>query len=234
MIKKILTIIIVVLAVFLIYLGFKDNDVYYLSLGDSLAYGVTPYGGKDYGYAEYIKDYLNEGKRLEVFVDGLVNPNKRAIDIIKDIKENKEIMVNGKKKTFQNALIKADLVTLSIGINDFIKDLDIDYDFSINDLYNRFDQAIIDMEEMFKLLRDYCKEQIIMIGYYDPTSSDGLKEYFDYVNSKMATLASNYKIDYVNIYEIFENDVYFDNPKSFFPNKSGYEAIARKIIEKLP
>lgn len=233
MIKKILTVIIIILAVFLIYLGFKDNDIYYLSLGDGLAYGTTPYGGKDYGYAEYVKDYLTEEKKLEVFVDDLVNPNKRATDIIKDIKENREIEVNGKKKTFQNALIKADLVTISIGMNDFIKDLEINYDFGINDLYNRFDQAYIDIEEMFKLLRDYCKEQIIMIGYYDPTHSETLDEFFDYVNGKINVLASNYDIIYINPYEDFKNNIYFDNPKSFFPNKKGYEVLARKIIDKL-
>ena len=114
--KKLLTIIIVVLAVFLIYLGFKDENVYYLSIGDYLANGINPYGTKDYGYSDYVKDYLNENKKLEVFVSYVSN-NKRTIDIIKDIEDNVKIEVNGKKKTLQNALIKADIITISIFIS---------------------------------------------------------------------------------------------------------------------
>ena len=56
--KKILGIIVVCLSVLLIYLGFKDNKIYYLSMGDGLSLGVTPYGGVDYGYSDYVKDYL--------------------------------------------------------------------------------------------------------------------------------------------------------------------------------
>ena len=62
--KKILTIIIIALAVLLIYLGFKDKDIYYLSLGDSLANGVNGIGFKDYGYADYVKDYLDNNDLL--------------------------------------------------------------------------------------------------------------------------------------------------------------------------
>lgn len=231
--KKILTILIIVLAVFLIYLGLKDTDIYYLSLGDGLAYGKTPYGGKDYGYGEYIRDYLSDQGKLETYVDGLVNPNKRAIDIMKDIKENVDIEVNGKKKTFQNALIKADFITLSIGTNDFIKELKIGPDFGIQDLYNRFEQAYIDMEELFKLMREYCKEKIVLVGYYDPTNSDNLKDYFTYINQKMKSLAASYNIDYIDIYDSFKDEKYFENKDSFFPNKDGYQVIGKQIVNIL-
>ena len=62
--KKILTIIIIVLAVFLIYLGFRDDDTYYLSIGDYLATGINSYGIKDYGYNDYIVDYLEQKDKL--------------------------------------------------------------------------------------------------------------------------------------------------------------------------
>ena len=80
--KKILTIIVVLLSVFLIYLGFKDKDIYYFSMGDSLANGVNSYNAKDYGYADYIKDSLNIKKYVS-----FTNNNKRSIDFIKDIEE---------------------------------------------------------------------------------------------------------------------------------------------------
>ena len=58
--KKILILIIVSLSVFLIYLGFKDKKIYYLSLGDSLAAGQTPYNTIEKSYGDYIKEYIDD------------------------------------------------------------------------------------------------------------------------------------------------------------------------------
>ena len=110
--KKVLTLIIVVLSVFLIYLGFKDKKIYYLSLGDSLSLGKNPYNVLDYGYSDYIKDYLENKELLETYADGLNREDKRIIDIINDIKNNEKVLVDNKEKTLQHVLIKADLITL--------------------------------------------------------------------------------------------------------------------------
>lgn len=227
--KKLLTIIIVVLAVFLIYLGFKDENVYYLSIGDYLANGINPYGTKDYGYSDYVKDYLNENKKLEVFVSYVSN-NKRTIDIIKDIEDNVKIEVNGKKKTLQNALIKADIITISIGMNDLINNVEFNNDFGVNDLYNKLEQVIKDYESLFKILREYCKEEIVLVGLYNTTGNNDLDEFFDYSNKKIAKIANSYNIDYISIYEEFKNNDYFIN-NSMYPNKLGYEVISNKIID---
>lgn len=226
--KKLLTIIIVILAVFLIYLGFRDEKVYYLSIGDYLANGINPYGTKDYGYSDYVKDYLEENDKLEVFVTS-TNNNKRTIDIVKDIEDNIKLDVNGKKKTIQNALIKADLVTISIGMNDLINNVEFNNDFSVNDLYNKLEQVVNDYENLFKILRDYCKEEIVLIGLYNTTGNNELDEFFDYANKKISRSANFYDIDYVSIYEEFKNIEYFTN-NNFYPNKLGYEVISDKII----
>lgn len=231
--KKILTMLIIALAVFLIYLGFKDNDIYYLSLGDSLAYGTTPYGGKDYGYGEYVRDYLKGKDKLEVYVDSSIKPNKRTIDIIKDIQDNVKIEVNGKQKTFQNALIKADFITISIGLNDFIGGLAIGPEFGMQDLYNRFEQAYMDMEQLFRVMREYCKEDIVVIGYFDPTNSENLQEYFKYINQKIQELAASYNMQFINLQNILSDGKYFENKDSFFPNKDGYQVIGEEIVKIL-
>ena len=165
--KKVLTLIIVVLSVFLIYLGFKDKKIYYLSLGDSLSLGKNPYNVLDYGYSDYIKDYLEDKELLETYADGLNREDKRIIDIINDIKNNEKVLVDNKEKTLQHVLIKADLITLSIGINDLLSNVKINQDFNINDLYNKFDQLLNDYDELFKLLKEYCKEDIVLIGLYN-------------------------------------------------------------------
>lgn len=227
--KKILTIIIIALSVFLIYLGFKDKDLYYLSLGDSLANGMNTYGANDYGYNDYVKEFLNKEERLDTFVN-LANNNNRSIDIIKNIEENVKINVDGKEKTLQNALIKADIVTISIGMNDLFSNITFNNDFGINDLYDKFDEVTLDIERLFKLIREYCKEEVVYLGIYNYLGEEELNEFFDYANAKLKKIAESYNIKYIDIYEDFKNTDYFDSINAYFPNKQGYELIANKII----
>ena len=222
--KKILTIIIVLLSVFLIYLGFKDKEIYYFSMGDSLANGINSYNAKDYGYSDYIKDKLNVKKYVS-----FTNNNKRSIDFIKDIEDNVKI----DDKTIQNALIKADIITLSVGMNDLFSNINFNNDFSVNDLYTKFEEVVVDLEKLFKLLRIYSKEDIIYIGIYNCLKEDSLEEFFIYANEQLKKLCDNYKITYLDIYNDFNNTSYFDNPNSYFPNKDGYELISNKIIDTI-
>ena len=222
--KKILTIIIVLLSVFLIYLGFKDKEIYYFSMGDSLANGINSYNAKDYGYSDYIKDKLNVKKYVS-----FTNNNKRSIDFIKDIEDNVKI----DDKTIQNALIKADIITLSVGMNDLFSNINFNNDFSVNDLYTKFKEVVGDLEKLFKLLRTYSKEDIIYIGIYNCLKEDSLDEFFIYANEQLKKLCDNYKITYLDIYNDFNNTSYFDNPNSYFPNKDGYELISNKIIDTI-
>ncbi len=227
--KKILTMIIIVLAILLIYLGFKDKDIYYLSLGDALANGVNGIGAKDYGYADYIKDYLDNNNLLDNYV-ALTNNNERSIDLIKSIEENVKIKINNKEKTLQNALIKADIITISIGMNDLFSNITFNNDFSVNDLYNKLDEVALDLDKLFKLLRDYSKEKIVFIGFYNCLKDEELTEFFNYANDKISKLANSYNIDYLNIYEELNDSSYFDSIIDSFPNKKGYQMIANKII----
>ena len=77
--KNILTIIVIILAVLLIYLGFKDKNIYYLSIGDSLANGTNSVGVEDYGYGCAGKEstvILVENVNVKVLRQGSINlPN---------------------------------------------------------------------------------------------------------------------------------------------------------------
>lgn len=226
--KKILITIIIVLAVFLIYIGFKNQKIYYLNIGDEIALGKTPYGNNDYSYSDSIKDYLSDKSILKKYVL-YAHDDQHTTDIIKDIKENNKINVDNTQKHFQNVLIKADLITLSIGTNDFLKNLDIDNDFTTNDLYNTFNESLEDFEDLFKLLRDYCKEKIVFIGFYDKTNNQKLNEFFKYVNSKMSELTLKYNIIYIDTYNLFYNSTFIDT----YPTKQGYQLLANEIVKKI-
>lgn len=227
---------IILLTTFLIYLTTLDKLVYFLPLGDSLAQGKTPYGEKDYGYNDYLKDYIDDKGILEKYIDGFIVDDYRTTDLIKDIEDNKKIMIGNKNQTIKNALIKADLVTLSIGMNDLYYKLNT-ANLENNEIYNHIDEMINDIDALFKILRKYCKEDIIIINYFRSTvilDNPQIKEFFDYTNTLLKNKSDEYKIEYVSIDKLLENNnLYLPMTTSYLPSRNGYEAISKEIIKKI-
>ncbi len=229
--KKMLVFVIILLSTFLIYLATLDRKVYYLSLGDSLALGATPYGGHDYGYSDYVKDYINDKKKLERYVGGFANDNYRTIDLMNDIKDNKTIIVNNNKISIKNALIKADLVTISIGSNDFLSYITI-RDLSSNELYKYLDEVLDDVDSLLKLMREYCKEDIVYIGLYNYFNIDMLDPIIDYGNQRLRIICEKYDIKYIDVFTLFHDDPsYLPNPLDIHPSRSGYQKIGSMVTK---
>ena len=177
--KKIIVLVMLFLITFLIYLNFIDKKVYYVAMGDGLSLGISSYGIKDVGYTEYVKNYLEDNNLLEEYVN-LANETNRITDVINDIESNKKVNINGKDRTIKNFLIKADVVTLTIGINDLLAHLVATEYVNDDALYSYVDEVMNEVEKLFKLLREYCKEDIIVIGYYNPYFSLDAEELFKY------------------------------------------------------
>ena len=222
--KKILFIGIILLGVFLIYLSTFDKKIFYLSLGDELSLGYNEFNVGDYGYTDYVKDYLEEIKKLEIYVNSYFKKNLRTTDLIEMIEDNEKAVVNGKDRAIKNALIKADLVTLSIGHNDVVSKLSLYENYSKEEIYDYLDSFLIDLEKLIKLVRQYCKEDIIFIGFYN-TLDENTDIYFKYLNDKSKKLMGNYDITYLDIYDKIKN--YKTN--SFYPTKEGYLYIGKEI-----
>lgn len=220
------------LIIFLIYLSTLDKKIYYLSLGDSLAIGLTNEGEK-YGYSKYLADYLEKEGLLETYLNDYSKEGYRTTDLIKDIEDNKKIKIDNHTKTLKNALVKADIVTLAIGSNDLISK--INYIDDYNKLYDYADEMFRDLEKLLKLIRQYCKEDIFLIGYYNPydTNDPKLDEIFEYLNSKGKELCKEYKITYIDVYKTFkENDQYLDS-YNIHPSKEGYKAIFDILLKEI-
>ena len=125
--KLLIGFIITAIILLIIFFITRDRKVYYLSLGDSLAAGQTPNNTIEESYGDYIQEYLKDKEVLEFYTKDFSKSGYRSIDLLNDLKENKEIKVNGKNITIKNALIKADLVTVSIGANDLFYKLNIGF-----------------------------------------------------------------------------------------------------------
>ncbi len=192
--KKIIFIITCLILVLVIF-KLQNKDIYYLNLNSI----------SNNDYSIYYKDNI---KNLKYYNNNFNIEEYRITDLIRDIKDNKEITINNKKQTIENSIIKADIITIWIGMNE------IKYKINSNksELYNYADQILIDMEELFILLRKYSKEEIILLNFYDPTNTNN--GVIKYLNKKLETIASEYNIKILDISKIIKNNPTDNNYKT--------------------
>lgn len=228
--------------VFIFFLT-RDKKIYYLSLGDSLAAGQTPNNTISESYGDYVADYLKDKKVLEFYTKGFAKSGYRSIDLLNDLNNNKKIKVDGKEITLKHALIKADIVTVSIGSNDLFYKLNVGNEFDLNemdDIYTYIDESINDVNKLLFELRKSCKEQIMVFGFYNPftnyssTLSNMVEPFIEYANAKMETLVRKYNMTFVDIHDIFlANDNYLPSKLEIHPTSAGYKAMSKAVINNI-
>ena len=224
-----------------IFLLTRDRSIYYLSLGDSLAAGQTPNNTIEESYGDYVSEYLKDKEVLEFYTKKFAKSGYRSIDLLNDLESNKKIKVDGKEITIKHALIKADLVTVSIGSNDLFYKLNIGTEFDLSefdDIYTYVDESISDVDKLLYELRKSCKEQIMVFGFYNPftnfssTLADVVEPVIVYANDKMKSLTKKYDMTYVDIHDTFlANNEYLPSKLEIHPTKDGYKAMGRAVID---
>lgn len=209
-------------------------------MGDSLAKGQTPDNTISDSYGEYVKEYLEEHEVLEFYTKDFSKSGYRSIDILNDLSNNKKIKVGNKVLTIKNALIKADLVTVSVGANDLFYKLNVKSSLDISsfdDIYKYVDESLKDVDKLLYELRKSCKEQIMVLGFYNPFTSFSkqlattVEPVILYANDNMRNIVKKYDMTFVDIHSTFlANDNYLPTRPEIHPTKEGYKAIAKNII----
>ena len=186
--KKILFLISIILITFLIYYSNRSNKIYYFSIDN-------------YGYSKNLKNFLKSKLKNYVIYS---NEDYRIMDLINDINYNKEFIYNNKTYTFDNLLIKANYITISIGMDDLIYKKEIDYKY--------IDELLIDLEELLKLIRKYNKDRIYFLSLY---KTSNIIDVIDYTNKKIEKICIKNRINYIDISSITEinknNNLYISN-----------------------
>ena len=229
-IKKILILVLIVLTVFLIYLTTLDKKVYYLSIGDFITTGID----NDFEWNDKIVTYLKDKNKFEVYVNSFSKENLRTTDLYNMIDNNEKDIIDKKEKTIKNALIKADLLTLSIGMNDFIYKMGIDKQNNLNELYDYVDEVMLDLDNLLNIIRKYCKEDIIITNYYVPTNlkNENNIKMINYANNCLEELVKQYNIELVDISNYSNNASLFLTNTPFL-STSGNDLIYNQFQEKI-
>lgn len=210
--KKIIFTTIVFILVFLIYFFNINEKIYYVSLGDFLSYGINNFNKIENSYSENIKKYYESN--LENYVNYSLVDDYRVVDLINDINYNKEIIYKNKKYKLQNLLIKANYMTLSIGMNDLI--------YKKNLTYNYVDQLLIEIDNLFKLIRKYNKDTINFLSFYNSINNI---EIIEYSNKRIKKICERNDINYIDISNLNSYII-----KDLYPTNSGYMYITNQIL----
>jgi Lysophospholipase L1 and related esterases len=243
---KLIAFLVILTIIYVIYIIYTPDPkrLNYVALGDSIAEGINSYNAPDYGYPDYISDYLRSNKRLGTYTKNFSKSGYRVENIVDDINNNKSTLgTNNKTITIKEALRESDLVTISIGANDLMGGSSIQsFATKLNNMKTtkeEVDEIAKQVEDLLILVKKYAKGQIILVGYYNPlptitSHKSQIDEVIIYANNKYLELAENLEIDYVDVFELFiENIEFLPNPSNIHPNNKGYEAMSKEVIKKI-
>lgn len=227
--KKIISILILFLSCYFIYNLTIDNELFYLSIGDGIAKGITDDGNvSEYNYTDSIKNYLTSKNKLKGFNNSFVDKDYRITDLLRIIKYKEEIVVNNDHISINELLKKADIVTISLGMNELYYKILVDN----NNIYSYIEGMLSDMELLLKEVDRYNHKKVIVLGYYNTT--DNNKDIFNYVNYKLKNIVNKRGFEFVDVDKIVNNNTnYFTNNTNFYLNNGGYQKISQIIVEKI-
>lgn len=242
---KLIVFLFALLLVFITYNSFsKENKkINYIALGDSIAEGMNSYSIVDYGYTDYIKDYLEDKELLSFYTKKYAVSGYRTRDLKNDIEDNKVVEQDNKKIYLKEALRESDLVTLTIGANDLIKTISLDNIeetiLNVRETKQEIDKILEREKDIIILIKKYAKRQIIVTGYFNPfprliNYKSNIDELVKYYNNHLNDLCDELEVDFVDIFEILDGNIKaFPNPMNIHPNKYGYELIYKEVAKKI-
>ena len=222
--KLILIILVSVIVTYFIYFSSRDAKLNLVVLGDGIASGETPYNIDGISYNDYLKEYFENKRLLNLYNDSYTYKNYQIDDLLEDLKSN--ITSKNDNLNMQQLIHKANLITINIGEEELTKlaitnDLNKDY---LKDYIKEYDHLLY-------MLKDITDAKIVIIGYYENMYLD--KSNVIILNSEISNLAIKYDATFINISDLMLNKDYYLNDKTFYFNYKGHKEIAEMIIHSL-
>lgn len=225
--KMLLLYILIIISTAIIFNKNNNNNITYLNIGDGYAKGLDSFGINRYGYGDFLKDKLKNNNELKEYINIFSN-NDMTIKELENYLSNNNYCVSVKqKKSFKGYLQEADLLTLSVGLNDLKYE-----NFSLEDLDSiKMNEALLKVENNFnkliKELKKYYKYNIYVIGY----PINNLNSYYLSMSIRKFNefLENNKEIVYISP-NILDSK-YFLNPKSNYYNVDGHRIISNAIYK---
>lgn len=221
--KLLLLLFISAIVTMLIYALNRNEKIYYLSLGDGVAEGMTAFHVEGYSYSDYIKDELQSRKCLDKFIKGFNEKDQRVKDLSLYIEKNTEITVGKETIPIQQAINKADIITLSIGSDELYTKEKI----TEKDIQN----FASNLEILYKKIKKYAQNKVIVLGLYYVMDVSTMVT--DKINLEIEELCKRYGFTYIDTRLIINQEDYFADLKSHYITYRGHKEISKKILEEI-
>lgn len=205
----------------------KKTDIEYVSLGDSLAAGVTPYSKIGKGYPDFLAKRM-EQSQYEVDFENFGFPGYTSNDVKRDVLTDPYLI--GEIKT-------ADMITLDIGANDVLGALK--YSQNVPAAISKVGQNLMVILATIDSLNPDV--DVYVMGYYNPFPHYPLEQQAQLIPIMHAL---NHSIEMASLMngDVFvpTAEVISENPMLYLPNPDdihlsldGYEVIAKEFWKAL-
>jgi len=221
--KKILLIILIgIVFTFWIYKKNQNHNIYFVSLGDGLASGMTAYNVEGYNYNDYLRDYLESEKKLEQYISNFSEVDQTIENLITSIENNYKLEETN--LTIQQALAKAKLITIGIGMDE-LTNLSLKQNIPTKEIEDYKN----DMQKLLKLIRNFNDGKIFLLSIYKGYNIQE-DELID-INDSLKNLANNYQATFIDISDMADHPDFFLLNESYYINYKGHKEIAKRIIQ---
>ncbi len=218
--KKIIYVILILVAIISIYLEHANKKYNYVSLTDELWINNR-------NYNNYLYEYLLKNNKLKNFNNYFYNNS--IVKLTEDIKNNRTIKVKDNEYFLKKVLRESDIVVIN---NCMVKLIDNYSKYDFNKNYHYFNKLLTEIENLIIEVRKYAKGNIIFIGLYNPTNyyDSRTDELFYDMDIKLNVLMEKYSVEYIDLYEKVKNNQYKDRSNEYLLNSFGQKMIS-DIIE---
>ncbi|MGM7722279.1 GDSL-type esterase/lipase family protein [Metabacillus sp. Hm71] len=206
----------------------NKEQVDYVSLGDSLAAGQTPYRQLGDGYADYLVDRFEQSNYH-------VDLTKFGVSGFKTANVINQLMTN--ENGIQEAIKQAEVVTLDIGANDLLT--------SLTQIQQDPAQAKVTLESIKKNLYVILDKigklnpnaNVYVMGYYHPfphlpeDQQEALSPLLDALNQTIQAVSQASNATFVPTEKVIEKQEkdYIPNPHDIHLSSDGYQAVAKEF-----
>ncbi|MFC3882201.1 S-layer homology domain-containing protein [Bacillus songklensis] len=219
----------------------EERGIHYVVLGDSLAAGQTPYKKWENGYADYIAHFLYKKKQLASYTKEFAVSGYTSGDLLKDIETNKQ----RKTATIQEEIATADIITIQVGANDFLREAKFDYangkvtldPEKIPSLLSQMEKNVTSTLQHITIMNPYAK--VYVLGYYYPfahmTNLEQeriLRMMNSLLNSSLQGTAANNGATYISYDNLFDEhaSVFLPNQSDIHPSLKGYRLMSSQFL----
>ena len=205
LLKRIFVILIILITI-LIYYKFENKKINYVAINITEKENYSDY---------FVKNIKNLGKFNKILETKMLSE-----EILEDIDNNIEIDGN---ITIQNIINSASIITIMLNPNEI---------YNVK-TYNELEIIISNINQTLSKIRKISNAKIYFLGFYNIYDNKEIDTKIIYTNSKIENLCNKYKIDYIDLYNIFKNKKYlFYINDNNLPNKDANIMISNEIIKK--